>query len=329
MCARKTQKKRYGKKNKVCFLGLVLSLLIGSHASGLSTFTDFNFPGMQLAHNIFSTKNQVPSVLSQRVKALSKSISSENIPGGFTIQLYEPNYILPFFYNAIPSPYYAQHPNSTPDGVSLKKQEFKAQLSLLFPLWENIFGSPISLNASYTQDVFWQVYVQSPYFRETNYEPRLFLSRALGRDFLVAAGFDHQSNGRGGKGKNDMERSWNRVFADLFYSRGRWLVGIEPWVPVLQSVSQDKHNPDIVHYLGYGREIFVYKFHNNQEVSLMLRNVFESNFRRGAVQVSYSFPLHGMLSLYVQAFCGYGQSLIEYDHYTNAIGIGFSFSNWV
>jgi phospholipase A1 len=32
---------------------------------------------------------------------------------------------------------------------------------------------------------------------------------------------------------------------------------------------------------------------------------------------------------YVQFFNGYGQNLIEYNHRTAAIGIGFAFSDWL
>lgn len=316
-------------------LSVILGLVFCQQALAMLNFADNHFEPIVVADNTQdapisgTTHKKETSVLTQRIKALTANLSSKNVGRKFAFQVYEPNYVLPYFYNSKPSPYYAGHPGSTPDDVSIKKQEFKIQLSLLMPLWDRVFNLPISLSAAYTQSMFWQVYSKSPYFRETNYEPRLFLSTMASKNVLVSLGVDHQSNGRGGETKDGMERSWNRVFADVFYSKGQWLLGLEPWMPILKSSSQDKHNPDITDYLGYARALLVYKFSNHQEVSMVLRNVVESGFKRGSVQVSYSYPLHGMVSLYVQGFSGYGESLIEYDHYTNAIGLGVAFSNWV
>jgi len=308
-------------------MGVILCVLVNqSHA--LTTYLNDEFQPYQLAQNTVKSTSGDSSVLDQRVRAIEHDMAKDST-GDYAFQLYEPNYLLPFFYEDKVAPYYANHPGTTPDDQAIKHEELKAQLSVLMPIWQNMFNSKFTLNIAYTQVMFWQVYANSPYFREINYEPRLFASRMLSKYVLFSVGLDHQSNGRGGDTINGMERSWNRVFADVFYSRGRWLVGVEPWVAIFKSASQDKHNPDIERFLGYGRELFVYKFKNDQEVSVMLRNVFESAFSRGAVQMSYAYPIHGTISIYGQVFFGYGQSLIEYNHYTDAIGIGISFSNWV
>ena len=59
----------------------------------------------------------------------------------------------------------------------------------------------------------------------------------------------------------------------------------------------------------------------------MSRNNITSLFRRGAVELTWSFPIQKYVKGYVQAFSGYGQSLIEYDHYTDSIGIGIALSD--
>ena len=70
-----------------------------------------------------------------------------------------------------------------------------------------MFHSPVSLNVAYTQLSYWQVYAKSQFFRETNYEPAIFLSDNFSKIGWVMSVL-HQSNGRGGK----LERSWNRYF---------------------------------------------------------------------------------------------------------------------
>lgn len=238
------------------------------------------------------------------------------------ISFYEPTYILPYYYTG--RPYYSIYKGNTPENEPLKNEEFKGQMSFQLPLWYNMFGSNMSLNVSYTQLSYWQVYAKSQFFRETNYEPQIFLSDHFSRNSLIAFGLNHQSNGRGGQ----LERSWNRLFVDFTFTGYHWMVDIKPWILIFKSKSSNIHNPDICRFLGYGRVVFAATFHQ-QVISLMVRNAIESGFKRGAVELSYSFPIHGLLHGYLQFFSGYGQSLIEYNHYTNSIGVGLIISNWI
>jgi len=203
-------------------------------------------------------------------------------------------------------------------------EELKAQLSFEIPIWLNMFHSHYSLYATYTQLSYWQLYAKSQYFRETNYKPSLFISDNFLPNWLASLGVVHQSNGRG----VPLERSWNRLFLDVSFSGTHWLVSIKPWVLIFRAESADLHNPDIARFLGYGRVVVAYKFHH-QEVSLMIRNALESGFSRGAIEVDYEFPLYGKVNGYVQFFSGYGQSLIEYNHYTNSGGLGIVLNNWI
>ncbi len=60
----------------------------------------------------------------------------------------------------------------------LKPAEAKFQLSVAFSMWDNILGNQSWLGFSYTQRVWWQLLspvISSP-FRETNYEPQLFIA---------------------------------------------------------------------------------------------------------------------------------------------------------
>jgi len=64
----------------------------------------------------------------------------------------------------------------------------------------------------------------------------------------------------------------------------------------------------------------------DQLISLMLCNNLRSD-NKGAVELSWSFPVSRTLRGYVKYFNGYGHSLIDYNFHTNAIGIGFTFTD--
>ncbi|MCB1827183.1 MAG: phospholipase A, partial [Coxiellaceae bacterium] len=240
----------------------------------------------------------------------------------YGISFFEPTYILPFYYTGRPD--FQVYSGTTPDNQKVMNAEFKAQVSLMVPLWVDMFHSHWSLTAAYTQLSYWQVYAKSQYFRETNYEPTLFASINFLPNWQLLVGMVHQSNGRGGS----LERSWNRAYIDIEFSGTHWLVSIKPWVLIFKSESSDLHNPDIRRYLGNARVVVAYQFHH-QELSLMVRNAIDSGFSRGAIQLGYQFPIYGKVNGFIQFFSGYGQSLIEYDHYTNSVGAGVILSNWI
>lgn len=241
----------------------------------------------------------------------------------YTLLFDRPTYVLPLYYTA--SPYDAVYAGQTPNGQAVKPEEFKAQMSFKWSVWRHMFGTRNTLGLSYTQLFYWQLYARSAYFRETNYAPAVFISNNFHRNWLGTVGFVHQSNGRGG----NLERSWNRLYGDLAFSGDTWYVSIKPWVSVVRASTQ-RYNPDVTQYLGHGRLLFAYQSRRGQQFALMLRNVVESGFKRGAYQLSYSIPISDRsIRFYLQLFSGYGQSLIEYNHHTNGLGIGFAFSDWI
>lgn len=233
------------------------------------------------------------------------------------IQFYKPTYVMPAYYTG--NPYQAVYQGNTPDNQSVMSAEFKAQLSLLVPLATHLMNTNTSVNFAYTQLSYWQVYARSQYFRETDYEPELFVHHDFNQHWSTDVGIVHQSNGRGG----NFERSWNRVYTRLDFTKGHWDFRLKPWVLIFKSESSDLHNPDIKKYLGNGRLEVIYRNGRNQ-IALTSRNNLQSGFSRGMTKLQYSYRLWHYFYVYAQVLSGYGQSLIEYDHHTNSAGIGIA-----
>jgi phospholipase A1 len=256
--------------------------------------------------------------------ALATRLAEQEAAGlnPYGIGLYQPTYILPFYYTQ--SPDQAVYQGQTPDNQAVMNLELKAQFSIAIPVLSNLFYNRNSLNIGYTQLSYWQVYANSQYFRETDYEPELFFTRQEANDFSWRLGIVHQSNGLGG----EFERSWNRAYAEGIYSDEHWMVSVKPWALIFQEESSDLHNPDITHFLGHGQLQVAYKVGDNT-LSFMSRNNIESGFSRGAEELDWSFPLRGHFRGFIQFFSGYGQSLIEYNHYTSSFGIGIALNDWI
>ncbi|BCA80371.1 phospholipase A [Desulfuromonas sp. AOP6] len=263
----------------------------------------------------------IESAIGQR-RAFEKKMSASR----FAIMPHKQNYLLPVTYNSSVNdePY-----TGTDRNLELREMEVKFQVSFKTPLWERIAGRG-TLFAGYTQQSHWQAYntdASSP-FRETNYQPEIFLTfdndlSLLGvRNRLITLGFEHQSNGR----SEPLSRSWNRLYAQLAFERGNLYFALRPWYRLPESRSSDD-NPDIHKYMGYGEFHAVYAW-GDQRFGIMLRNNLRSQ-NYGAVQIDWSFPLHPRFDGYIQYFNGYGESLIDYNHSTNRIGVGVIIANWL
>jgi len=242
----------------------------------------------------------------------------------FVITPHKPNYILLGAYNFEDinlSPY----PPSESEGF--KQEEMKFQLSFKIPVLTGILGSKTDLFAAYTNRSFWQIYAWdfSAPFRETNHEPELWFRLRTNSPLFglrmdsINLGVVHQSNGRGG----DLSRSWNRLYAQGVFSRGRFGFGLKTWI----TIADLEDNPDISHYMGHFEFQGAYKA-GEHTIALMLRNNLDFSDNRGAVQLDWSFPLFGHFRAYTQWFYGYGESLIDYNARVNSLGLGIQLTDW-
>jgi len=261
------------------------------------------------------------------------TIEQELVARPFTIMAHKPNYFLAAAYN---EKGWASDPFQQaggPDDYRNDDIEAQFQISLKVPLAVDLFGGRMDIFGAYTNRSFWQMYNAdfSRPFRETNHEPEVWGQFA--NDWTIwgftnsvnRLGIVHQSNGRGGT----LSRSWNRVYANFIFEKGRWAISLKPWVRLPEDAGKDD-NPDITDYLGHGELRVLYR-RQGHVFGLMTRNQVESGFDEGALGLSWSFPVfdYPYLKGYIQYFNGYGESLVDYDRRVNRIGIGIALTDWL
>ena len=234
----------------------------------------------------------------------------------FVISTHRPNYFL-YTHNNDPNVV----PFGAPEG-SLDKEEMKFQVSFKMPLATELFGGNTDLLFAYTGVAWWQLFnnpADNP-FRETNYEPEIFLrsyprKNILGLDFISwELGINHQSNGQSGP----LSRGWDRMFGSTAIELTDDLVlGLRAWTILRR---QDT-NRDLYRYMGYG-DIGVGWVPNRHTFTMMYRPATEGD----AVQLTWSYPITKYLRVYAQYWNGYGESLIDYNVRTKRIGLGIALS---
>jgi phospholipase A1/A2 len=261
-------------------------------------------------------------------------LSQDQKQGSFRVSPYKPVYILAAFHSSRPNelPSSPSEGHSVLDPLGISNTETKFQLSLKSKLWEDVIGDNSDLWFGYTQSSRWQLFnaSQSRPFRETDYEPELMLnfsthySLPWGWDARMAGlSFTHVSNGR----DVPLSRSWNRVIGQIGFDRPGWTVVVRPWWRVHEDRSSDD-NPDIEDYMGRG-EVLVTRNWRGHEISALARHSLRDGERsRGAIELNWAFPIRGELKGYLHFFSGYGESLIDYNHTANYVGLGVSLVEW-
>ena len=218
-------------------------------------------------------------------------------------------------------PFGPGNPLSTSSPAGIDHVELRYQLGFKTKLAERAAGSSADLWFGYTQQSYWQAFngAASRPFRETNYQPELMavlpLDGGIGalRLRFVNLGIAHQSNGQSGA----RSRSWNRLYAQAGFEYGALSFTTRIWKRLPEG--RDDDNPDLLEYMGRG-DISMHWRRSGHELSLTARRNFST--RHGMLEAGWAFPLTTGLKGYVQLFSGYGQSLIDYNHAQQSLGLG-------
>ncbi|MDD5296370.1 MAG: phospholipase A [Rhodocyclaceae bacterium] len=255
---------------------------------------------------------------------------------------YRPSYIIArntSSPNAWPFSPSAGHAVTSP--VASQSNEIKYQISFKSLLFQAGRDDQWQVWAAYTQQSHWQLFngpVSRP-FRETNYEPEAYVNRVLDKDTnayknwnlnMVGVGVVHQSNGQ----SNPLSRSWNRTYLQGGFAWDDWTLLAKVWKRWSEPASDDD-NPGIENYMGRGEATFTWapegkKKSGGSVISLRLRHSLNPAASHGSALLEYSRPIteKSRFRWFFQAFRGYGESMLDYNHLQTTLGGGVGILNW-
>jgi len=267
--------------------------------------------------------------LSKKITIIKNS-SNELRRSDFSLLAHRQSYFMPVSFTKNRRPLANIAGDVANDTPELDDLEVKFQISFKMNLWDEVVGENSQLMAAYTQKSFWQMYNSdlSSVFRETNYEPEIFINKQIDFDILgfslsnASLGFVHQSNGR----SNLFSRSWNRIYANFIFQRDNFALSIKPWRRINENI-EDDDNPDLEDYLGKYEVGMLYKW-KQSEFTVLIRNL-TANKHSTSFQLGWQFPLNDNINFYAEYFNGYGESLIDYNYRNETFGLGITIGNWV
>ena len=241
------------------------------------------------------------------------------------ISAHKPSYFLLSNWN---SPSSGINPFMDDGMTSLDDIEMKFQISFKVPIIRNLFVQNTDAYFAYTTQSWWQLFnseLSSP-FRETNYEPELFVRNfsnyALPFDITLTGwsiGINHQSNGR----SEPLSRSWNRTLGQLDFKINEDLMVLLRIWDRIDEGSADDDNPDIEDFLGFG-DVRAIWTHDESIYTAMFRQGKEEN----AIELTWSYPITPVFRVYSQIYSGYGESLIDYDRDVSRFAFGISLNDY-
>lgn len=278
-------------------------------------------------------KAQLITDQSVHIKSISErwELDDSTRRGTFLITSYKPFYVTAGRWSSSPNkqPYSENPAYSVPKPINYNKYEARFQLSFKTKVLQRMFWGKGDLWVAYTQKAHWQIYNTklSREFRELNYEPEVILNFPVHYKLFgftgrtIGAAFNHQSNGR----DLPFSRSWNRILFHTSLERKNWQITLRPWIRLRD---EEDENPAITRYIGNGEITVVYGRPNNQIYLIATHPFTFRDIDKGSAQLNWVFKIHGHLNGNVQVSTGYGETLIDYNHFQNTIGLGISFIDW-
>ena len=194
------------------------------------------------------------------------------------------------------------------------------QISFRQRLTRSVLPFKLFAYLTYTQKSFWNIYMDSRPFRDTNYNPGIGLGRYLVyKNQLVGGAFiqlKHESNGL----DEEESRSWNYLdFTAKYYFNPQFNITGEFWIPF----SKGSDNKDLIDYKGLGQLSFNYISHEQRWwLSAELNKRKKVGNINTTLSLGYILSKDTNLYLFSRFYNGYAESLLDYNKYTMNIRVG-------
>jgi phospholipase A1/A2 len=272
-------------------------------------------------------------------------LQSETDCGTFELRGYRPMSL-----DVVASSSVNQQPTSPAPGRNaltpedFQRTEARIQISARVKVLKDILtgGDPSrsdSLWLAYTQQSYWQIFsggISRP-FRTTDYQPEAIYAYPFDVGLVGGLrlrygglGLSHQSNGR----ELPLSRSWNRAYLMAGLDLGRRF-SLEGKIWKRLDANADDDNPGITDFIGRGELTATWRADAKNTYSGTVRSSLASH-SNGSVRLEYFRALGkgnragGLndLRLHLQAFSGYGDSLLDYNRRRSVFSVGLALVDW-
>jgi len=290
-----------------------------------------------LASDEVSKEEATPLPPTSELLAQFWELNDKDKRGLYTLRTYRSNYVLPYYYSSNIN----KQPSTPTRGPveeesDYQSQEVKLQFSFRTKVLEDFLLPNADLWLAYTQTSLWQAWnkdISRP-FRSTDHNPDIFYVIPVSQKFdlipgnlgleMVRVGLAHHSNGQ----SKPESRSWNYWHVSAAMGLGPVLLESTYKNRVNESREKDD-NPDLIYFKG-NLETRLTSMVGRSTVSLERSSQYFS-MQRGSWEFNVTYPLTRNqpegVRIQLQIFSGYGETLLDYNHRQNRIGIGFLLLN--
>lgn len=221
-------------------------------------------------------------------------------------------------------------------GADPEESKFQVSLKYRFLSPETKLGQKYPWSSrfylAYTQTSFWDLGSASQPFKDTSYKPELFFVSPViykgelhASRLFVQAGFQHESNGRGGEASRSTNFAYIRPIFVFYHESTQLGFQISPRLQAYIG-NDDATNPDLDRYRGY----FDIEIKAGHADGLVFASRFRPAAEGGSLSLDLTYPLHRMLpvdiDVYLQAqyVNALAESLLDYRERTRAVRLGIS-----
>ncbi len=199
--------------------------------------------------------------------------------------------------------------------------DVRFQVSIAQKLTKSTLPWHTYLFLTYTQGVAWDVFKNSMPMHDFTFNPGIGLvkplfnrERFIGKATLM---IEHMSNGR----DSIQSRSWNRISlgASIMISEN-FVVDGKAWIPIVDGMN----NKDILKYVGLfqgGITIMTDDHKFGGALHFVKRAKWDFSYNT-EMQLFWRPWKAANQYLFLQWYNGYGETLIDYNHFTNRLRVG-------